>query len=183
MTQGTTSIDSVLLRRALGRFTTGVTVITTVGPEGAPAGCTASAFSALSLAPPLVLVCMGKQRRMHDTLSSAPGYAVNILASHQSFLATKFARPAADRFAGVSCSPGRHGIPLISGVLAHLQCDRHSQLDGGDHSIVLGHVRDIHLGEGKPLLYSEGTFFSLPDEDWERSQTSARHEWLLSAPW
>jgi flavin reductase (DIM6/NTAB) family NADH-FMN oxidoreductase RutF len=176
-------IQAGVMRRAMGQFATGVTVITTVDDEAAPAGCTVSAFCSLSLEPPLVLVCIGKDRLMHALLTEGPGYAVNVLAAHQRDVAYRFARPGIDRFAGVPVGEGRHGVPLIQGALAQIQCDRHSVLDGGDHSIVLGRVRQVALADGEPLLYGQGAFLNLPDQDGERTMATARHEWLLSAPW
>ncbi|SFL39497.1 flavin reductase family protein [Geodermatophilus ruber] len=176
-------VDPRLLRRAMGQFATGVTVITTVTEGSAPAGCTVNAFTSLSLDPPLVLVCIGRGRAMHPLLTEGPGYAVNVLAADQEPLAGTFARPGPDRFAGVAVRSGRHGVPLLEGAIAHIECDRYGVLDGGDHAIVVGRVRDLHVGDGEPLLYSQGAFLDLPRQDWERATADARHEWLLSAPW
>jgi flavin reductase (DIM6/NTAB) family NADH-FMN oxidoreductase RutF len=178
-----TVIDPVLMRSAMGQFATGVTVITTMTPSGAPAGCTVSAFCSVSLDPPLVLVCVGKGRLTHDALAHGPGYAVNILRADQTGLAKSFARQGDDRFAGVQYTAGRHGIPLLDGAIAQVECDLHAVLDGGDHAIVLGLVRDLNVTEGEPLLYSQGAFLDLPRKNWDQAQNGADHEWLLSAPW
>jgi flavin reductase (DIM6/NTAB) family NADH-FMN oxidoreductase RutF len=178
-----TAIDPVLMRRTLGQFATGVTVITTVRPEGVLAGCTVSAFCSVSLDPPLVLVCIGKDRFLHDVLVNGPGYVVNVLRADQADLAKGFARQGGDRFAGVRHRPGRHGIPLLDGAIAQVECDRHAVLDGGDHAIVVGIVRALRPAEGEPLLYSGGAFLDLPRKDWHEAQNRAEHEWLLSAPW
>jgi flavin reductase (DIM6/NTAB) family NADH-FMN oxidoreductase RutF len=176
-------VDPLLMRRAMGQFATGVTVITGVDGDGDPVGCTVSAFCSLSLDPPLVLACIGRGRGVHGPLSEGPGYAVNVLARSQREIAYAFARPGHDRFAGLPVREGRHGIPLIEGALAQIQCDRYSVLDGGDHAIVVGRVRQVDLTEGEPLLYSQGAFLDVPDRDWERVMATAPHEWLLSAPW
>jgi len=176
-------IDPRLMRRAMGQFATGVTVITSVTGQGRPVGCTVSAFSSLSLDPPLVLVCIGKDRSMHPVLTAGPGFVVNVLAAGQQAIASAFARPASDRFAGLRVQEGRHDIPLIDGAIARIQCDLHSVLDGGDHAIVVGRVRQVNLRDGEPLLYSQGAFLELPEKDWERAMATAPHEWLLSAPW
>lgn len=167
-------------RHALGQFATGVTVITTTTTAG-PVGCTVSAFCSLSLDPPLVLACLGRDRSMHRALTSAPGFGVSILASDQGVLARDFARPA-DRFAGVAHSPGRYG-PHLDGAIAHLDCAVHEIRDGGDHVIVLGLVDAVAVHAGEPLLYARGAFLDLPGPDWERAAASAPQEWLLSAPW
>ena len=175
--------DATLLRRALGQFATGVTVITTVGPDGEPAGCTVSAFCSLSLDPPLVLVCIDRARAMHALLTEAPGYVVNVLRADQRDLALRFARRGSDRFSGLTVRPGRHDIPHLGGAIAHLECDRHAVLDGGDHAIVLGRVRSVAVHDGEPLLYTRGTFLNLPKAQWERALADAPPEWLLTAPW
>ncbi|NMH99554.1 flavin reductase family protein [Pseudonocardia acidicola] len=175
-------IEAAEFRRALGQFATGVTVISTTTPDRRPVGCTVSAFCSLSLDPPLVLVCLNRDRAMHHVLAGAPGYAVSILASDQGELARDFARPQPDRFAGVAHSAGRYG-PHLHGAIAHLDCGRHELLDGGDHVIVVGRVEALRVHEGEPLLYAQGAFLDLPGPDWRRATATAPHEWLLSAPW
>jgi len=177
------TLDAVSMRRAMGQFATGVTVITTVTGEGQAAGCTVSAFSSLSLDPPLVLVCIDQGRVMHQQLTAAPGYVVNVLRTDQRELAVRFAGRGDDRFAGLRTTPGRHGIPLIDGAIAHIQCDLHSVLDGGDHAIIVGHVRTLATHAGDPLLYAQGAFLDLPPAQWEFALADAQHEWLLNAPW
>ncbi|WP_328610647.1 flavin reductase family protein [Amycolatopsis sp. NBC_00345] len=175
--------DAGSMRRAMGQFATGVTVLTTVTGEGRPAGCTVSAFSSLSLDPPLVLACIDRGRAMHEHLTTAPGYVVNVLRTDQRELAVRFAGRGADRFAGLRTRPGRHGIPLIDGAIAQIQCDPHAVLDGGDHAIVVGRVRALATHAGDPLLYAQGAFLDLPAAHWESALADAQHEWLLNAPW
>jgi flavin reductase (DIM6/NTAB) family NADH-FMN oxidoreductase RutF len=175
--------DAASMRGAMGQFATGVTIITTLTGEGEPAGCTVSAFSSLSLDPPLVLVCIDQGRVMHQQLTAAPGYVVNVLRADQRELAVRFAGRCEDRFTGLCTAPGRHGIPLIDGAIAHIQCDLHSFLDGGDHAIIVGHVRALATHAGDPLLYAQGAFLDLPPAQWEFALADAQHEWLLNAPW
>lgn len=177
-------VGAIEMRDAVGRFATGVTVVTTVTPSGAAAGCAVSAFSSLSLDPPLVLVCIGKRRRMHRLLTTAPGYAVNVLSAGQDELALAFARPGAHRFSGVGHRSGRHGIPLLTGALAHIECDRHAVVGGGDHVIVVGRVRRLAVADGEPLLYFQGGFLHPPAQDARNAaHDDTAHRWLLSAPW
>jgi flavin reductase (DIM6/NTAB) family NADH-FMN oxidoreductase RutF len=171
------------MRGAMGQFATGVTIITTVTDEGEPAGCTVSAFSSLSLDPPLVLVCIDQGRVMHQHLTAASGYVVNVLRTDQRELAVRFAGRGEDRFIGLRTTPGRHGIPLIDGAIAHIQCDLHAVLDGGDHAIIVGRVRALATHAGDPLLYAQGAFLDLPPAQWEFALADAQHEWLLNAPW
>ncbi|ODU25182.1 MAG: hypothetical protein ABT15_30525 [Pseudonocardia sp. SCN 73-27] len=171
------------MREAMGRFATGVTVVTTVDADGETAGCTVSAFCSLSLDPPLVLVCVGRGRRMHGLLTAAPAFAVNVLAADQRDVATVFARGPQDRFRGLATSPGRGHCPLLVGAVAHVECDREQVLDGGDHAIVVGRVRSLATFPGEPLLYADGAFLDLAEPAWNRAVADAPHEWLLSAPW
>lgn len=181
---GTASvINGKQLRDAVGRFASGVTVVTALSEEGAPVGCTVSAFSSVSLDPPLVLVCIDSGRFMHHALTTGAGFVVNVLAADQAALALSFARPSDDKFAGVPFQRSPGGIPMLDGALAHLHCSRHSVLDGGDHAIVLGQVTDIGTADGEPLLYSQGAFLDINPAEWDRAVERAPHEWLLSAPW
>lgn len=180
MTATPQAVDPGRFRHALGRFATGVTVITTTAADG-PVGATVSAFCSLSLDPPLVLACLSRDRSLHRALTSAPGFGVSILAADQGPLARDFTRPA-DRFAGVAHSPGRYG-PHLLGAITHLDCATHEIRDGGDHVIVLGRVDAVAVHAGEPLLYAQGAFLDLPGPDWERAAASASQEWLLSAPW
>jgi flavin reductase (DIM6/NTAB) family NADH-FMN oxidoreductase RutF len=175
--------DAVAMRLVMGQFASGVTVVTTVGPDGEPAGCTVSAFSSLSLDPPLVLVCIDKSRAVHPLLTTAPGYVVNVLHADQQDLALRFARRGGDRFNGLALHDGRHGIPHISGAIAHLECDRHAVLDGGDHTIIVGRVRGMAVHDGEPLIYARGAFLDFSKPQWQRASADAPHEWLLTAPW
>lgn len=171
------------LRRAAGQFATGVTIITSVDGSGSPVGCTVSSFCSLSLDPPLVLVCIGKDRAVHPVLTSGPGFVVNILSATQERIARLFANPTGERFGQLQTQPGLHGIPMIPECLAYVHCDLENDIEAGDHSIVVGRARRIDMGGGQPLLYSQGAFIELPDQDWERSLAMANHEWLLSSPW
>lgn len=180
MTTTSGAVDPDRFRCALGRFATGVTVITTTTADG-PVGCTVSAFCSLSLDPPLVLVCLGRERSMHRALAAAPGFGVSILASDQGAVARDFARPA-DRFAGVAHVRGRYG-PHLRGAIAHLDCAVHEIRDGGDHVIVIGRVDALAVHTGEPLLYAQGAFLDLPAPGWEPAAATAPQEWLLSAPW
>lgn len=143
-------------RTALGRFTTGVTVITTIDEAGRPAGFTANSFSALSLAPPLVLWSMQRHLPSLKAFRIGAKYAVNILAADQSELALRFARPAADKFADVPYTIGRGGCPLFEGCLARFEGHVQQAVDGGDHVILVGLVEWAAHRDGPPLLFSHG---------------------------
>ncbi|MBA9005605.1 MULTISPECIES: flavin reductase family protein [Thermomonospora] len=157
--------DPRRLRRVLGTFATGVTVVTTGGAT--PHGMTANSFTSVSLDPPLVLICVGRTAILHRRLAVG-FFGVSVLASHQQAVARHFAdfsRPmGAAQFDGIDCEPGRvTGIPLISGALAHFECELWKSYDGGDHTIFLGRLLSIDRPESgdAALLFYQGRFHQL----------------------
>jgi flavin reductase (DIM6/NTAB) family NADH-FMN oxidoreductase RutF len=152
------TLDSDSFRSALGRFASGVTVITACGPDGADYGMTASAFSSVSLDPPLILVCVEKIASMHDAIVGCGHFVVNILASTQENLARRFAAEDGDRFAGVGFSRGVESVPILDDALATLECRRTSTFEGGDHVIVVGEVESAVWRDEKPLIYYRGGY-------------------------
>lgn len=155
------SLDPDAFRALLGRFATGVTVITTTDAAGHDFGMTVSAFSSVSLQPPLVLVCIEHSASAHDALVAAEAFVVNILASTQEPLARHFAAQGTIRFTGVGFARSDRGAPVLDGVLAHVECRRTAVYDGGDHSIILGETEHAAIGDGEPLLYYRGGFARL----------------------
>ena len=146
------SIDPGLFRQAMSRFASGVTIVTTAH-EGAPAGLTVSSFASLSLTPALVLVCIDRNAGSHEPLAKAEMFAVNILAEGQEHLSNRFARHDEERFQAGTYSLSSHGLPLISGALAQIECRRTDSLPGGDHTIFIGEVVTITFADGAPLVY------------------------------
>jgi len=150
-------------RAAMGSFAAGVTVITTLDESGAPQAVTATAFSSVSLAPPLCLVCIAKRTRAYRPLLLKGHFAVNILRAEQEWLSTRFASSVADRFASVTWEPGGiTGCPLIDGALVSLECQVVEVHSGGDHDIFLGSPRSVRIHDGAPLVYWRGNYSSLP---------------------
>ncbi|WP_349358681.1 flavin reductase family protein [Stappia sp.] len=145
-------------RTALGRFVTGVTVITTLDAQGAPVGLTANSFNSVSLDPPMVLWSLARSSRNLAVFSEASHYAVNVLASDQRHLSDRFARPVADRFAGVDWRAGRGGVPVLSGVTATFECRNTTRVDGGDHVVFLGAVEAFEGCDREPLIYHAGRY-------------------------
>jgi flavin reductase (DIM6/NTAB) family NADH-FMN oxidoreductase RutF len=157
--------DSKLLRRALGAFATGVTVVTVGGVS--PHGMTANSFTAVSLDPPLVLICVERDAIMHDSLMRSGRFGVSVLASHQETVARYFAdrkRPlGSEQFDVVDWLPGEFsGAPLITGAAAQFECELWRTYDGGDHTIVLGLLLslDRHPDEDV-LIFLYGRFHQL----------------------
>lgn len=151
------AIDPKVFRSALGRFATGVTVVTV--KDGAAAhGMTANAFSSVSLEPPLVLVCVDRKANSLEIIRRTKRFAVNFLAEEQKGLSDWFAgkgRDAADQFAGVPHEAGENGSPILKGHIGALECGLHEEHAGGDHSIFLGRVTRVLLPEEvrAPLLF------------------------------
>ena len=151
---GMTSLDPAIFRSVLGRFATGVTVLTTRDDAGDDHGMTASAFCSVSLAPPLVLACVDEAASLHRMLQvKGRPFGVSILAEDQEALSRRFAADD-DRFAGVGFSRGPAGSVLLDDALAHLECSVHAVHEAGDHAIVVGLVEHVAVREdAAPLLY------------------------------
>ena len=150
-------------RAALGRFVSGVTVVTTMSDDNRPAGITVSAFSSVSLEPPLVLVCIDKRASLHNHLSEGRHFAVNILADHQEGISKRFASRNENRFEGGVYRCGLQGAPLLEGALAYIECRVVHVYPGGDHTIIVGEVESTSVADQKPLAYFRGNYGSLSD--------------------
>jgi flavin reductase (DIM6/NTAB) family NADH-FMN oxidoreductase RutF len=154
-------VDPPEFRQLLGRFATGVTVLTALDAEGRPHGMTASSLSSVSLEPPLVLLSIEKAAAMHPVLLSVPRFVVNILAAGQETLSRRFARQEMDRFDGIGYSTSVDGVPVLDGTLAHIECERWALHDAGDHTILVGRVTGGRAGDGRPLCYFRGGYTGL----------------------
>jgi len=148
-------------RAALSRFISGVTVVTTLGTDNRPAGITVSAFSSVSLEPPLVLVCIDKRASLHNYLTEGSFFAVNILAEDQRDVSRLFASKDEDRFDGSRYSWGVSGAPLLDNALAYIECRVVHAYPGGDHTIIVGEVESTGTTEHKPLAYYRGGYANL----------------------
>lgn len=157
---GLDSITPDDFRAALSRWASGVTVVTAAGPVG----MTISAFSSLSLDPPLILVSLAKAAATHDAVLAAVGFAVHILEDDQADVSHRFAT-AQHRFNGIDWDEGPYGAPLLHGGVARLACERHSTADGGDHTILVGRVVQVDVHAGEPLLYYRGSYRGLAPLD------------------
>ena len=153
-------IDNDLFRALLGRFASGVTVVTARSESGAPHGMTVSAFSSLSLDPPLILVCIGNDATMAPVMARAGTFMANILSDRQEALSRRFASPGCDRFDGIGYMD-KPGDPRLNDVLAWMQCDVVSRVPAGDHVICIGSVTAAGVNDGRPLLYYRGGYATL----------------------
>jgi flavin reductase (DIM6/NTAB) family NADH-FMN oxidoreductase RutF len=157
-------IDSADFRRALGQFASGVTVVTTRTPDGHPLGLTVSAFSSLSLDPPLVLACIDKRSESTAAAQASGVFGVSLLAEDQEDVSQRFAAHEGDRFAGLAPGGGA-GLVLIPGALAQLECRLHACHDAGDHVIWIGLVEAAAVRPGRPLLYHDRGYRRLAREE------------------
>lgn len=154
----TRTVDPATYRSALSRFAAGVTVLTTHTDDDRDLGMTATAFSAVSLDPPLVLVCVDRDASMASPLEHATHLAVHVLRHDQEALSRRFSGTESDRFAGLEVTRGAGGLPLLGGALARLQCRIVERHPGGDHVIVVAEVLEAEVAEGEPLLYFRGGY-------------------------
>ncbi|MEO6702324.1 MAG: flavin reductase family protein [Jatrophihabitantaceae bacterium] len=157
------------LRGVLGRFATGITVVTANSAIG-PHGMTANSFTSVSLAPPLVLVCVMRDASMHQAILDSDSFGVSMLSTRHESLATYFANRGRPRdeheFDLVDWVPGRHtGVPIVTQTLAWIECGLSAVYDGGDHSIFLGSVLDVGRGDDDDaLLFFGGNYRRLESE-------------------
>ncbi len=146
-------VAPALFRALLGRFATGVTVLTARAADGRPFGMTANAVASVSLDPPLLLVCVDRSRDMHDVLRSAPRFALSVLAADQEAVSRRFAEDSVDRFAGIPVIAGPHDLPLVDGAVAHIVCAMRDRVAAGDHTIFIGLVIGGTAFDHPPLTY------------------------------
>ena len=143
-------------RDALGRFATGVTVVTTAGPDG-PMGFTANSFAAVSLDPPLVLWSPAKSSQRYPIYAAARYYSIHVLGQDTGDWAMRFVRGGSG-FDSLRHDLTPEGIPVIPGALSRFDCEQHATHDGGDHLIVVGRVLRAACGTGAPLIFSQGKY-------------------------
>ena len=156
------TLDPDSFRSVLGRFASGITVITSIDADGRDVGMTASAFSSVSLNPPLVQVCVDRTASMFEALLKAERFGVNVLADEQEALSRRFAAvESSHRFEGIGYTRGDSGVVLLEDALAHLECRIASRIEAGDHMIFLGEVDHATARDAKPLLYYRGGYAQL----------------------
>lgn len=151
--------DRLALRAALGRYATGVTIITCRDAEGVPHGLTANSFSALSLEPPLVLWSLRRASSVLAVFAAAPVFAVNVLTEAQVELSRRFASRESDKFAEGTWHDGLGDAPLLDGCAATFECALLSQQAAGDHMLFIGEVlRHAHDADAAPLVFHAGHY-------------------------
>lgn len=156
------SVDPRTFRKALGCFPTGVTVVTTLTEAGQPVGVTVSAFSSLSLEPPLVLFCLDKRNTNLDAFRTSGKFVINVLQENQRDYSIRFSSRLDEKWSGISYDSWESGVPVLHGCLANLECKTAAIHDGGDHFIFVGEVTRLeHKQAGQPLIYFRGAYAEL----------------------
>jgi flavin reductase (DIM6/NTAB) family NADH-FMN oxidoreductase RutF len=150
--------DVTVLRNALGRFTTGVTIATCRDLGGQPVGLTANSFNSLSLDPPLVLWSLRLASPALPAFQQASHFAINVLSEAQVNLSRRFASPVPDRFAEGQWSDGAGGAPVLTGCAAVFECALHSEQTIGDHVLIVGRVERMHEAALPPLVFQAGHY-------------------------
>jgi flavin reductase (DIM6/NTAB) family NADH-FMN oxidoreductase RutF len=153
--------DSRALRTALGRYATGVTIVTCVDAAGRYVGLTANSFNSLSLDPPLVLWSLRSSSDSLAAFSDARRFAVNVLTESQVDLSRRFALRTDDRFSAGAWALGEHGAPVLAGCAAVFECETHVQQDAGDHRLFIGRVLACSESTLPPLVFAAGHYHLL----------------------
>ena len=150
--------DSKAFRQCLGKFATGITVITCCDAEGNPCGITANSFSSVSLDPPLILWNIAKVSNSLDAYLDAAHFAINVLSSEQREVSNHFAQSDHTLFDNVDFELSDRNVPLLPGTIATFECRTHQIHDCGDHYIIIGEVEDFSANEQEPLLFFGGDY-------------------------
>ena len=157
------SISRDEFRAALGRFASGVTVVTTKDKSGRLHGITVSAFSSVSLDPPLILVCIDKLAGSHQAFEEISTFVVNILSEDQQHYSDLFASHLSDKFDGVDYLETSDGVPLLKNALVNMECRLVNSHANGDHTIFVGEIMKSYVTDGNPLIYFHGNYRKLKD--------------------
>ena len=153
------TIDPATFRQVLGSYPTGVCAITATGADGAPVGLVIGTFTSVSLDPPLVGFLPDKNSSTWPVIEAAGSFCVNVLASDQMDVCRQLSAKGPDKFSGVDFTVSGHGVPVIAGSIARIECAIHSVVDAGDHWFVLGRVLDLETTrDDDPMLFYRGRY-------------------------
>ena len=156
-------IDATLYKQVMGSFPSGVTIVTTLDDDGGIVGITASAFSPLSLDPPLVLVCPNYASDTYPVLCSSKRFAIHLLSAEQQVEAYAFAGKGKDKAQGIEWTLSALGNPLLGNATAIIECELWREYEGGDHAILVGEIKNLIVAEGSvtPMVYCKGKMGAL----------------------
>jgi flavin reductase (DIM6/NTAB) family NADH-FMN oxidoreductase RutF len=148
-------------RKVLSNFASGVTIVTSTDADGRPTGLTASAFTSVSLDPPLILVCVSHKSQSYPAMRDRGRFAVNFLRAEQQDLSRRFATTRLDKFDGVPYRMGELGLPVLTEALAYVECETANAHVEGDHTVFIGRVDACGTEAGEPLIYFRGQYARL----------------------
>lgn len=154
-------IEKNELRRVLGHFATGVTVITTCDEQGQPFGLTANAVTSVSLVPPLILICVDKQADTYPYFDRSKVFAINILSDRQETISRRFATSGIEKFEGIGYRKNDIGCAILDDAVGHIDCRIVQSYDAGDHTIYVGEVESAEAEDISPLLFFRGGYRKL----------------------
>jgi flavin reductase (DIM6/NTAB) family NADH-FMN oxidoreductase RutF len=168
MVQGAASTDpGGALRGALGRFSTGVAIVTTLSPEGRHTGVTVNSFGSVSLEPALVLFSLARRATIYGVFAQARGFTVNVLSQKQKLVSNRFTRPGSLVWDDIAHRSGANGCAVLTESLAWFECERHTDYEGGDHVILVGRVSAFGTSgeDADPLVFYRGNYGSFLGDD------------------
>ena len=155
------NLNDSSFKQAMSRFPSGVVIVTSTNTDGKKYGFTASAFTSVSLEPPLILVCLANSADCYQSFLTNDKFAVNVISPKQHDLAFKFATKGTEKFDGNDFIAGESGLPIIPECIFSLECDVMHRYPGGDHQILVGEVQYANINEGDPSIWYEGKFREL----------------------
>lgn len=148
-------------RRALGRFPTGVAVVTALGADGRAVGMTINSFTSVSLEPPVVAWSIGRKAPSYEVFADARHFVINVLSLEQLSVSAQFSRPSQDKFAGIAWREGVGGVPVLDGCVAQFECSVRERIAVGDHDMLFGDVLRYAHAERLPLAYALSGYASV----------------------
>ncbi|MCL4423448.1 MAG: flavin reductase family protein [Actinobacteria bacterium] len=163
-------IDANLMRRAMGRFLTGVAVVTALAADGSPHGMTLNSLTSVCLDRPILLICISLEARTTQAIDETGTFAVSILTPRQEPIARRFALPGEDHFAGLPLVYCNHEVPVVPQAIAHLGCSVERCVTAGDHAVVFGTPRTVGDSDRAPLGFLGGRFGDYVDRGHEPIQ-------------
>jgi len=158
-------------KKAMENYPTGVTLITTTSEENSPIGLIANSFTSLSMDPTLILWSIDHQVSTYEHLTSCKEFAVHLLAGEQGDLLKEFTRKG-DRFENVDWGPSRNNIPIVKDALAVIECETYNKIEAGDHTIIIGKVKEVSVEDKEPLLYHRRTAGVIPQEFYPEKESA-----------
>jgi flavin reductase (DIM6/NTAB) family NADH-FMN oxidoreductase RutF len=154
-------IEKNELRRVMGHFATGVTVITTCDEQGRPFGLTANAVTSVSLVPPLILICVDKKADTYPYFDRSKVFAINVLSDEQETISRRFATSGIEKFDGIGYRKSDIGCAILDNAVGHIDCRIVQSYDAGDHTIYVGEVEGADAQDVPPLLFFRGGYRKL----------------------